>query len=295
MSDRTRGFLLVLLASVLLSTLATAVKLGLGSAGAAQLLAPRMVLAMVLLWAWIGITRPQRLRIDRRGLLSCAVGGALNTISMWLFYLSLTRIDASVEMLIFSVYPALLLFMLHLSGEKVSQLDLVRLTLAIVGIALVANPTGDVDLVGVALALACAGTYAAYMLLIHARLLPYAASTTTVWMTTFMAIGSLLLRLGYRPAQPLDTAGWAVVLWSAVVGTVIARMMIIAGIRLVGGGQTALLLPVQTILSIVWSMLLLGERLSGLQTIGAALVVASVALAAQRRAVTGTAARAATA
>ena len=58
MSDQTRGFLLIVLASVCLATLPTAVKLGLDVADPVQLLAPRMALGAALIALWIGVTRP---------------------------------------------------------------------------------------------------------------------------------------------------------------------------------------------------------------------------------------------
>ena len=151
MKDRTRGFLLVVLAALCLSTIPTVIKLGLrDGADPLQLLAPRMILGAVLLWLWVALTRPHRLRIDRRGLLTCALAGAINTVSLSLFYLGLRRLDASVVIVIFSIFPAILLLMLHLRGESVTRRDMIRLTLAVAGVALVANVGGGVDLLGVA-------------------------------------------------------------------------------------------------------------------------------------------------
>jgi drug/metabolite transporter (DMT)-like permease len=53
----------------------------------------------------------------------------------------------------------------------------------------------------------------------------------------------------------------------------------VAGIRKLGGGQTALLLPVETMLSVCWAALFLGERISSRQSAGAILVLSSVLLA----------------
>lgn len=284
MRSPTRGLLLVLFASACLSTLPAAVKIGLAeNADPLQLLAPRMVLGAGLLWLWIGVTRPDRLRIDAQGRWDCAIAGCINGIGLTLFYLALRYIDASVAIVIFTVYPAVLLLLLHLRGEPVGRLDWVRLALAVAGIALVANPDGSIDVLGMGLALACAGLYALYMLVVHTRLVSHRASTSTVWILTFMAGAVVLLRLFEHPEQPLGPAGWAVVVWTAVVGTAVARLAAISGIRLIGGGQTALLLPVETVLSVAWATLLLGERMSVAQVMGGILVLASVGLVALQR------------
>ena len=280
MEDRTRGLLAVLAASVCLSTVPTAVKLGLrDGADPLQLLAPRLVLGGVLLWTWVAATRPQRLRIDRRGLRDCALAGGINAASLLLFYLALRRVDASVAMLIFSVYPAILLLMLHVRGEAVNRRDIVRLGLALAGVALVADVGGAVDIVGVLLLLGCATVYSLYVFVLHTRLASYPASTVAVWIVTFVALGAVMMRPFAGPTPALDVAGWGVVLWTAIFGTALARIATVEGVRLLGGGQTALLLPAETVLSISWAALVLGERIGGLQMVGAGLVLTSVLLA----------------
>ncbi len=280
MEDRTRGFLLVGLAALCLSTMPTAIKLGLrDGADPLQLLAPRMILAAILLWLWVGLTRPHRLRIDRRGLWNCALAGMINFVSLSLFYRGVRRLDASVAILIFSIFPAILLLMLHLHGESVTRRDMVRLVLAVTGVALVANVGGAVDLLGVALMLGCATTYAAYVVVVHTRLVAYPASTTAVWIVTSFALLILVEQLVAPPTAPLAPSGWSVVIWSAVIGTAASRVANIEGIRLLGGGQTALLMPVETVLSVTWATLFLGERIRLIQAAGAALVLASVLLA----------------
>lgn len=278
--DRTRGFLLILFASVCLSTVPIVVRYGLQHGAAPlQLLPPRMLLGGALLWLWLGLTRPHRLRIDRGGLLICAAAGALNAVNLVLFYLGVRRVGASVAILVFSTYPALLLLMLHLRGEAVTRRDLLRLALAMSGIALVADPGGSVDPLGVLYMVLCAAFYAVYMLVVHERLVLYPAATSAVWIVTFLALASLAMRPLAMPAPPLDAVGWGVVLWSGIVGTASTRVAIVEGIRLIGSGQTALLLPVETVLTLAWAALLLGERIDAQQMMGAGLVLTSVLLA----------------
>jgi len=279
-NDQRRGFLLVLFASVCLSTAPTVVKIGLNTgADPVQLLAPRMVLGAGLLWLWVGLSRPQRARIDRKGLGYAALIGALNAASLVFFYVGLRRIDASVAILTFSVYPAMLLLMLHLRGEKVTQRDMLRLVLAVAGIALVADPGGNADPIGVVLVLGCAFTYALYVLLVHTRMASYPPSTTTLWMVTFLTIAVLFVRPLFEPQGALAAEGWVVVVWTGVVATAVARLSGIAGIRLLGGGQSALLLPAQTVMTLSWAAVFLGERMTAWQGLGAALVLTSILLA----------------
>ncbi len=280
MEDRSRGFFLVLFAALCLSTLPAVVRFGLQhGADLLQLLAPRMILGAALLWLWLGISRPYRMRIDVRGLRTCALAGGINAVALLLFYLGLRRVGASVAILVFSIYPAVLLLLLHLRGESVTRRDLLRLGLALAGITLVADPGGSVDPLGVVFIVGCAVFYAVYTLIVHERLGAYPASTAALWIVTFLALGTLLMRPLAAPAAPLDLTGWGVVLWSGIVGTALSRVATVEGIRLLGGAQTALLMPVETVLAVGWAALLLGERISGRQSLGAALVLSSVLLA----------------
>jgi drug/metabolite transporter (DMT)-like permease len=67
-----------------------------------------------------------------------------------------------------------------------------------------------------------------------------------------------------------------------VVSTFLSRMLMVAAISRIGSGQMALLTPVETLLTITWSMLFLGERLAPLQLVGGALILVSALLAIQR-------------
>jgi drug/metabolite transporter (DMT)-like permease len=56
----------------------------------------------------------------------------------------------------------------------------------------------------------------------------------------------------------------------------------VASIKHIGSGQMALLSPVEALLTVIWSMLFLGERLSPVQWIGSLLILASGLMAVQR-------------
>lgn len=283
MTDQTRGMLAGLAAAVSVSTVPTALKIGLnGQVPPLQLLAPRMLLGAALLWLWMLATRRQKIRIDRPGMIACAIAGLLNAFSLSMFYLSLTRLDASIANITFSVYPAMLLLMLLLRGESVTRLDWIRLIAALGGIWLIAGPGGDPDAVGLVLAITGAGGYALYVQVVHTRLSRYAASTQAVWIVTWMTLALQIPAAMTVTSISPGRIGWLVILWSAIFGTVLARVLNLTAIRLVGGGQMALLAPFESALTVVWASLLLDERLSALQLLGGLLVVTSVALAALR-------------
>ncbi len=82
--------------------------------------------------------------------------------------------------------------------------------------------------------------------------------------------------------QDPGPSGWLAILVLALVSTYIARLTLFIGVRGLGGGQIALLSPVETLLSVTWAFLFLGERLAVPQLIGGALVLVSALLAVRR-------------
>ena len=205
MRAHDRGFLVVFVASACLSTLPTAVKIGLtvGAATPLQLLAPRMVIGSSFIGLYLLLRRSGGILIDRRGRQSAALAGVFNLLALLFFYWALRRIDAAVGMLVFSTYPALLLGVLALRGESITRLDWTRLAMALLGIALVSDLTGDVDPLGIFFAVVCATFYALYMLVIHTRLVAYPATSTALWITGTMGLLAYLLIPLEAPGEPV--------------------------------------------------------------------------------------------
>ncbi len=76
--------------------------------------------------------------------------------------------------------------------------------------------------------------------------------------------------------------GWALIFLLAFVSTYLARILTFMAVRRIGSGQVGLLAPVDTLLTVVWSFLFLGERLTAMQSVGGALILLSASLAIQR-------------
>jgi drug/metabolite transporter (DMT)-like permease len=68
----------------------------------------------------------------------------------------------------------------------------------------------------------------------------------------------------------------------AFVSTYLSRLLVFAAIGRIGGGQMAMLSPVETLMAVLWSSLFLSERLSPVQWIGGFFILTSAVLAIQR-------------
>lgn len=285
LSPRARGFFLILLAGACLSTAPAAIKIGLHEQiGPVALMTLRMWVGSIALLFWLGCFRPDLLRLDSRGIAGTALTGSTNTISLLCFYIALTYLDASIAIVIFSMYPAVVILLLALAGEPVAWLSKIRLLLALLGVYILVGPDGESHPAGVALVLTTVVFFAIYLNLIHWRLGPYPARTTTLYvigtMTLLMTVVYFLTGHGW----PFYSAtAWGVILWTGLISTAIARLAMIAGIRKIGSAQTSLLGPLETLLSVFWSILLLDESLTLTQWVGAGLILISAGIAARDR------------
>ena len=247
------------------------------------LLVLRLGITTALLFGTILFSEPNRLKIDRRGLALCIAAGCSNGVGMLSYFWSLTRVDASIAAMIFSVSPLVVLCLLALRGEKFTGRNILRLGLGLIGVYLLIGPGGQVDLWGAALASVSVFTVPFQLVIMQWFLGDYDSRTVTLYMvaTMTMMAGGLWLIEGRTWVNP-SWLGWALILAMAFVTTYIARLLLFLSINKIGGGQTGLLAPLETLFTVVWSILFLGERLAPVQWLGSGFIVLSAALVVER-------------
>jgi drug/metabolite transporter (DMT)-like permease len=250
------------------------------------LLTVRLVISTVLLGGTIVLAGPGRLWLDRRGLLVCSAAGLANGIGMLTFFLALGRIEASIASMIFALSPLVVLGFLALRGEKFTRRHLLRSGLGLLGVYLLLRPGSGgatVDGLGVSLVLVTILTFAIHLTLIQWFLQGYDALTVTFYVVVVMTLVSGAWWLIQAPGwHDPGRSGWLAIAALAVVSTYLARLTLFAGVRSLGSGQVALLAPLETLLSVIWSILFLVERLTVWQWLGGMLILASTLLAINR-------------
>lgn len=251
------------------------------------LLMLRLVITTTLLGGTIMLTAAERVRIDRRGLLICTTAGFCNGFGMVAFFWALARLEASVTSMIFSLSPLAVLGLLALRGEKFTYRQIVRLAVGLSGVYLLIGPgsalKGGIDWLGVALVFVTIFVSAIHLVLIQWFLQRYDARTVTLYTVATMTLVSIGFWLSqgtewHDPGWPV----WLIVLVLAVISTYLSRLALFAGVRHLGSGQMALLLPLETLLTVTWSVLFLHEWLTLWQWIGGLLILLSALLAVQR-------------
>jgi drug/metabolite transporter (DMT)-like permease len=278
------GWAIALLSALAGSILSPIGKVAMNSGlNPAIVLAVRLFIAAGLLAVTIGVTDRARLRIDRRGLLICVGAGMVTGFGMLMYFRALTWMNASIAAMIFSLYPLAVLGLLALRGEPFTRRSTLRLILGLGGVYLLIGAQGAMDWAGLLLVIGSLLGFAILTAVIHWYLQGYDAMTVTLYTVVGMALANGLgwLVQGTAWVDP-GPAGWLVILLLAVVVTYLGRLTQFIAIREIGGGQTALLMPLEILLAVLWSVLFLHETLSGWQWAGGALILLSTLLAVQR-------------
>ena len=248
------------------------------------LLATRFALAALLFWVLMlaGRATSELRDLSRRDLLTAlALGGLGYAAQAGAYFAALARMEAGPLSLLVYTYPAIVAVAGVLLGrERFDARRLAALVLASSGLVLVlaSAGTGQLDPLGVALGLAAAGVYSAYILVsgsIAGRMGPRVFSTLVCSgaAVTLTAGAGLLGEL--RP-QDLTAAGWGWLTCLALVSTVAAVSLLFAGIARVGPTVASILSTVEPVVTVLLAFLVFGEVLGAAQLLGGALVLCSV-------------------
>ena len=284
---------LVLLAAALFGTTGTAQALGPDTTtplgvGAARLLVGGLGLLAVL--PLLGFRVRAALRLWRTP--AGAAAGVCTALYQVAFFAAVEQAGVAVGTLVTigsgPVFAGLLARVLV--GERTSAAWVGATALCVVGLALLTLGGGDADgsATGTALALLAGLAYALYTVLAK-RLLDAGHASTPVMAAAFGLGGVLLVPL--LLTQPLgwlaEPAGLALVAWLGLITTTLAYVLFGRGLAVLPAGPVTTLVLAEPLVATVLGTAVLGERLAVAGVVGAALVLAGVAvqgLASSRRA-----------
>ena len=229
------------------------------------------------------LTDPKKFKIGRKGILTCIAIGGLIACAVLSFYWAIARMNVSIAAVIVSVYPLVVLMGLAFWGEKLTKRKGIRLSLGLGGVYLLLGPSGTADLIGVVLLIGTVISYALYLMFIQWYMGDYPVRAVAFYTDATMCVAMLIFGLAQGikfEAPPVKAFEYIIVM--AVIGTFLSRNLLFNAVRRIGSGQMSLLAPLDTMLTITWSLLFLNETLAPIQWVGSLLIVVSAFLAIEK-------------
>lgn len=243
----------------------------------------RFWIAVVLLFGTLALTAPDRLVLPRRAVPAVLLAGPAIGVAVLLYFWALTRLHTSIAAMFIALEPVTTLLLLALRGERFTYRNVIRVALGLGGIYLLVGWQGSADLLGVLMLLGVVVLSSWHTVSLQWFLTEHDGRTVMSYIVLSMALTITAFWLLARPAwQPVTWPAWLCVGAMALISTYVARLTLFAGVKQLGGGQVALLAPVETLLTVIWSVLFLGDRLTMPQAAGGALVLISAVLAVRR-------------
>ncbi|MET0696238.1 MAG: DMT family transporter [Acidimicrobiia bacterium] len=236
------------------------------------------LLATVLVLQRQGLTFPAELR--RLGLL-----GVLNPgISYALGLIGLTYIAASLSVLLWATEPIMILLLAwFILGDRITKGVVIGASLALTGVLLVVfEPGGQGQPVGVALTLLGVAACAVYTVITKKWMI----SESTLQVVALQQVSALtfaFLLLGVSAAAgyqatslSFSAEAWLSALASGALYYAAAFWLYLTGLRRINAATAGLYINLIPVFGIAASYVLLGERLSARQWLGAILIVTTM-------------------
>lgn len=277
-AEERKGTIAILIAAVGYGFLGVLVKLALeAGVHVFPLAAWRFVIGAALVWLLLAARRrplpPLRRWPGLAGL------GVLYSIDSLAFIVALQWIPAATAVLVFYVYPAVVVLLAAMFlGERLTARKLAATGAALAGCALTvgAGLEGGRPL-GFALVLFAMLALSTYIVLsrplmrslpAHGSAAVTLGSTAMILIVVALAFGDLALGGGSR--------GLLLVITLSVVSTALPITLFLVGIRHVGAGRAAVYSTIEPVITVLLAALLLDERIGALQYAGGALILTGI-------------------
>ena len=247
--------------------------------GTEQLLAFRFALAAIGMWALSFATGQNPLRLSRRQAASLvAVGGVLYTLQAMTYFIALRTLPASLCVLIVYIYPSLVVIAAWLFlGRRVSRWHVGALVASFAGVILLVGGAQFQLGTGLIFAFAAPLMYTTFILIserVMEAVPPVAASA--VMMSGTAVVLSVIALVAGQLVLPATPQAWAISVGIAVVPTMIAISLFLAGLPRVGAARASLISTLELVVTVTLAILLLGDRFTLLEAFGGVLVLGAV-------------------
>jgi drug/metabolite transporter (DMT)-like permease len=242
------------------------------------LLLLRFSIAAAIMWLLLAA---RRAAVPRgRGLAMLVAMGAVGYAGQaFSYFTAVSLASAGLAALLLYLYPAIVAILSRVVfGHRLSRLQIVAVGMALVGSALTIGRAVDGSPLGIFFGVLAALIYSVYILTggkLPAGITATASTTVVTSAAAAVYAGVVLL----RGAQlPRTAAGWGAVLAIAVVCTVLAVALFLAGLERLGPVRASVYSTVEPATTLVLAAALLGEPVTWVRAAGGALIIGAVVL-----------------
>lgn len=249
----------------------------------------RLVVAVLVLGAWLGLARPAALRIARADLGYFLFLGVFGMAAVQgTYYHAIATLGVGLAILIQYVAPSLIVLYDVARRRPVLRSTLVGVAIALAGTALL---VGDVNPVALnarpldwAIGFGSALAFAFYIVVSKRGLAKYPPETVLFYT---LLIAGAFWTIAVPPPRILG-AGHGPFVWGSfvalgVLNTLVPFALFYAGLRHLTSTQAGIVATLEPVVAVLAAAVFLGEGLRPLQWLGAAGVLAAAILATRRR------------
>lgn len=245
----------------------------------------RFIFATPAIWAIVYLNRnsqkQKNARHDEpRQILRMFSLGLLYATSALTVFFGLQYIEASLYIIIFYTYPAMVALINVFLGEKLRPIAWLALALTLTGVILTVPDlrlAGDDVVLGLGIALLNALAVAIYFVIVS-REMPKVGSVMRG--TAYVITGTLLVLLLTLPffglQLPPNPQVLALLLGMGTLSTAMPIFVINLGIEKIGVTQASIIVTIEPLMTMALALFLLGEVILPIQWLGAAFIIAGV-------------------
>jgi drug/metabolite transporter (DMT)-like permease len=208
--------------------------------------------------------------------------GLVFSVASFSAVFALQRLSSSIYVIIFYIYPSLVVLYALLIGGTVPRLFWLGLPLTLFGLLLTSFEIGSVlavDPIGFVITIVNACALAAYMIISEKvfKTVEDQLSSTNGVLTGAMIVGFILIPI-LGISTPGTLQGWGLLVLFSIFGTLMPILAMNLGLGLLTAARGSVIITVQPVLNVLLAMVFLNESLTPQQWIGGGLVILAVIL-----------------
>jgi drug/metabolite transporter (DMT)-like permease len=241
-------------------------------------------------------TRRFATRVSRRQLvLLAALGIGGLALVQWSYFFAIHRLPIGEALLIQYLAPILVAVWARFAWhERVRTRIWLALALSVAGLVLIVELwRGRLDGVGIAVAGVACLSYTFYLLVAERGTRTRDPISLLAWGFAFAALFWAVVEPWWSfPSRPLHGSTsllahlsavhlplWLLVVWMVVLGSIVPFLLVVAALPRIGATRTAIVAMLEPVVAILVAWAWLGESLTAVQLVGAALTLSGIALA----------------